>query len=163
MLNFCSGERVFGFQIHIVTENDKPNIIQRSLFQAILLKCQKAIATLFQTLKQFGIFIQREIKRGNKYDAIIMDPPSYGRGANGEVWKIENSIHDLVQKCTEVLSDNPLFFLINSYTTGLQPTVMENILRLSIGNKGKFDSYEVGLKTDEGIVLPCGCSALWTK
>ncbi len=108
-------------------------------------------------------FIQREIKRGNKYDAIIMDPPSYGRGANGEVWKIENSIHDLVQKCTEVLSDNPLFFLINSYTTGLQPTVMENILRLSIGNKGKFDSYEVGLKTDEGIVLPCGCSALWTK
>ena len=82
---------------------------------------------------------------------------------NGEVWKIENSIHDLVQKCTEVLSDNPLFFLINSYTTGLQPTVMENILRLSIGNKGKFDSYEVGLKTDEGIVLPCGCSALWTK
>jgi 23S rRNA (cytosine1962-C5)-methyltransferase len=108
-------------------------------------------------------FIQREIKRGNKYDAIIMDPPSYGRGANGEVWKIENSIHDLVQKCTEVLSDNPLFFLINSYTTGLQPTVMENILRLSIGNKGKFDSYEVGLKTDEGIILPCGCSALWTK
>ena len=108
-------------------------------------------------------FIQREIKRGNKYDAIIMDPPSYGRGANGEVWKIENSIHDLVQKCTEVLSDNPLFFLINSYTTGLQPTVMENILRLSIENKGKFDSYEVGLKTDEGIVLPCGCSALWTK
>ena len=109
-------------------------------------------------------FIQREIKRGNRYDAIIMDPPSYGRGANGEVWKIENSIHDLVSKCMEVLSDNPLFFLINSYTTGLQPTVMENILRLSIGKRGgKFDSYEVGLKTDEGIVLPCGCSALWTK
>lgn len=108
-------------------------------------------------------FIQREIKRGNKYDAIIMDPPSYGRGANGEVWKIEDSIHDLVKKCTEVLSDNPLFFLINSYTTGLQPTVMENILKMSIGNKGKFDAYEVGLPTDEGIVLPCGCSALWTK
>ena len=108
-------------------------------------------------------FIQREIKRGNKYDAIIMDPPSYGRGANGEVWKIEDSIHDLVSKCVEVLSDNPLFFLINSYTTGLQPTVMENILKMSIGNKGKFDSYEVGLPTNEGIVLPCGCSALWTK
>ncbi len=109
-------------------------------------------------------FIQREIKRGNRYDAIIMDPPSYGRGANGEVWKIENSIHDLVSKCVEVLSDNPLFFLINSYTTGLQPTVMENILRLSLkGYNGKFDSYEVGLETDEGIALPCGCSALWTK
>ena len=108
-------------------------------------------------------FIQREIKRGNKYDAIIMDPPSYGRGAAGEVWKIEDSIHDLVEKCKEVLSENPLFFLINSYTTGLQPTVMENILKLSLGNKGKFDAYEVGLPTDEGIVLPCGCSALWTK
>jgi len=109
-------------------------------------------------------FIQREIKRGNKYDAIIMDPPSYGRGANGEVWKIENSIHELVAKCTEVLSDDPLFFLINSYTTGLQPTVMENILKLSLkGKGGTFDSYEVGLPTDEGIVLPCGCSALWTK
>ena len=109
-------------------------------------------------------FIQREIKRGNKYDAIIMDPPSYGRGANGEVWKIENSIHDLVIKCREVLSDNPLFFLINSYTTGLQPTVMENILKMSLrGLDGKFDSYEVGLPTNEGINLPCGCSALWTK
>ena len=109
-------------------------------------------------------FIQREIKRGNKYDAIIMDPPSYGRGANGEVWKIENSIHDLVLKCTEVLSDKPLFFLINSYTTGLQSTVMENILKMSLkGLKGKYDAYEVGLPTDEGIALPCGCSALWTE
>ena len=109
-------------------------------------------------------FIQREIKRGNKYDAIIMDPPSYGRGANGEVWKIENSIHDLVLKCREVLSDDPLFFLINSYTTGLQPTVMENILQLSLkGLGGRFDAYEVGLPTNEGINLPCGCSALWTK
>ena len=109
-------------------------------------------------------FIQREIKRGNKYDAIIMDPPSYGRGANGEVWKIENSIHDLVLKCREVLSDDPLFFLINSYTTGLQPTVMENILQMSLkGLNGQFDAYEVGLPTDEGIALPCGCSALWTR
>ena len=109
-------------------------------------------------------FIQREIKRGNKYDAIIMDPPSYGRGANGEVWKIENSIHDLVLKCTEVLSDKPLFFLINSYTTGLQPTVMKNVLKMSLkGLKGKYDAYEVGLPTDEGIALPCGCSALWTE
>lgn len=109
-------------------------------------------------------FIQREIKRGNKYDAIIMDPPSYGRGANGEVWKIETCIHDLVKMCKEVLSDNPLFFLINSYTTGLQPTVIENILSLSLKDlKGKTEAYEVGLPTDEGIILPCGCSGLWTK
>ncbi len=107
-------------------------------------------------------FIAREIKRGNKYDAIIMDPPSYGRGANGEVWKLEDCIHDLVSKCSEVLSENPLFFLINSYTTGLQPTVMENILKLSLkGFKGTTEAYEVGLPTDEGLVLPCGCSAVW--
>ena len=107
-------------------------------------------------------FIQREIKRGNKYDAIIMDPPSYGRGANGEVWKIENCIHDLVSMCKEVLSDNPLFFLINSYTTGLQPTVIENILKLVLKDlNGNTQAYEVGLPTDEEIVLPCGCSGLW--
>lgn len=109
-------------------------------------------------------FIAREIKRGNKYDAIIMDPPSYGRGANGEVWKLEDCIHDLVENCRNVLSDNPLFFLINSYTTGLQPTVMENILKISLkGFKGKTEAYEVGLPTDEGLVLPCGCSALWVN
>lgn len=107
-------------------------------------------------------FIQREIKRGNKYDAIIMDPPSYGRGANGEVWKIENCIHDLVSMCKEVLSENPLFFLINSYTTGLQPTVIENILKLVLKDlNGNTQAYEVGLPTDEEIVLPCGCSGLW--
>ena len=82
-------------------------------------------------------FVQREIRRGRKYDAIIMDPPSYGRGPNGEMWKIESELYPLVEICTEVLSDNPLFFLINSYTTGLQPMVLKNILTLTVGAKFK--------------------------
>lgn len=109
-------------------------------------------------------FIAREIRRGNTYDAILMDPPSYGRGTNGEVWKIEDCIFDLVKNCVKTLSDKPLFFLINSYTTGLQPTVIKNILDLCLANKGGSTiAYEVGLPTNEGIVLPCGCSGLWTK
>jgi len=107
-------------------------------------------------------FVEREIRRGNKYDAIIMDPPSYGRGTSGEVWRLEDNIFEFVKLCTKVLSDKPLFVLINSYTTGLGATAMENVLRLAIGNKnGKYDSYEVGLKTNEGIVLPCGNSAIY--
>ena len=109
-------------------------------------------------------FVQREIKRGKKYDAIIMDPPSYGRGPNGEMWKIETELYSLVNLCTEVLSENPLFFLINSYTTGLQPQVIKNILQKTVANKigGRVDAYEVGLKTEEkGIVLPCGNSGIW--
>ena len=107
-------------------------------------------------------FVEREIRRGNKYDAIIMDPPSFGRGPKGETWKIEENIFDFVRLCSQVLSDDPLFVLINSYTTGLQPTVMSNILNATI-KKGVTESYEVGLPTEEaGIVLPCGCSALKT-
>ena len=107
-------------------------------------------------------FVEREIRRGNTYDAIIMDPPSFGRGPKGETWKIEENIFDFVRLCAKVLSNNPLFVLINSYTTGLQPTVMSNILNYAIPN-GKTESYEVGLPTEEkGIVLPCGCSALKT-
>jgi len=109
-------------------------------------------------------FVEREIRRGNFYDAIIMDPPSYGRGPSGEVWKIENSIFEFVDLCFKVLSKNPLFVLINSYTTGLQPTVMKNILTLaSKNNNVKFkqiDAYEVGLPTKENIILPCGASAI---
>ena len=105
-------------------------------------------------------FVEREIRRGNKYDAIIMDPPSFGRGPKGETWKIEENIFEFVRLCGEVLSENPLFVLINSYTTGLQPTVMSNILNATIKG-GKTDAYEVGLPTEEdGIVLPCGCSAI---
>lgn len=108
-------------------------------------------------------FVEKELRRGNKYDAIIMDPPSYGRGPNGETWKIEDNLYDLVKLCAKVLVDTPLFFLINSYTTGLQPTVIKNILKVALNNnKAEVDSYEVLLPTKEGIDLPCGCSGLAT-
>ena len=109
-------------------------------------------------------FVQREIRRGNHYDAIIMDPPSYGRGANGEVWDIEKNLNYLVEICSEVLSDNPLFFLINSYTTGLSSTVLSNILELTINRKyiGSITCGEVGLPiTSCGLVLPCGIYGRW--
>lgn len=111
-------------------------------------------------------FVQREIRRGNKYDAIVMDPPSFGRGANGEVWNIEESLFHLIKLCEEVLSDNPLFFLINSYTTGMSSKVLENILYLTINkkHKGNISSGEVGLPmTDSNLVLPCGIYGLWEK
>ena len=109
-------------------------------------------------------FVSREIRRGNKYDAIIMDPPSYGRGTNGEVWKFEENISDLVELCTKVLSDRPLFFLINSYTTGISSTVLENILRLNIKAKGKLSSGELGLPMkDSNLVLPCGIFSRWDE
>jgi len=109
-------------------------------------------------------FVNREIRRGNKYDAIIMDPPSYGRGANGEVWKFEENISDLVELCTKVLSDNPLFFLINSYTTGISSRVLENILKLNIKNNGTFSNGEIGLPmTNSKLVLPCGIYGRWEK
>ena len=108
--------------------------------------------------------VSREIRRNNKYDAIIMDPPSYGRGANGEVWQFENNIYDLVQLCTKVLSDNPLFFLINSYTTGISSTVLENILNLTVAKNhiGKITSGEIGLPMENSkLILPCGIYARW--
>ena len=109
-------------------------------------------------------FVKREIRRGNKYDAIIMDPPSFGRGANGEVWNIEESLYPLIKLCMEVLSDNPLFFLINSYTTGMSPKVLENILYMTLDKKykGKISSGEVGLPMkDSHLILPCGIYGLW--
>jgi 23S rRNA (cytosine1962-C5)-methyltransferase len=93
-----------------------------------------------------------------------MDPPSYGRGPNGEMWKLENELYSFVELCSKVLSDNPLFVLINSYTTGLQPQVLKNILELTVakGRGGSVDAYEVGLKTqEEGVILPCGNSGIW--
>ena len=109
-------------------------------------------------------FVEREIRRGNKYDAIIMDPPSYGRGPNGEMWKIENDLYKFVELCTKVLSENPLFVLINSYTTGLQPMVLQNILKLMLKDfKGKVDAYEVGIQTEEGISLPCGAGGMFVN
>ena len=110
-------------------------------------------------------FVSREIRRGNKYDAIIMDPPSYGRGANGEVWKFEENIDELIKLCTNVLSDNPLFFLVNSYTTGISSTVIENILKMNLKIKdGKYSCGEIGLPMkDSTLTLPCGIFAKWEK
>lgn len=109
-------------------------------------------------------FVNREIRRGNQYDAIIMDPPSYGRGANGEVWQFEENLDDLVKLCTKILSDNPLFFLINSYTTGISAKVLENILRLNINKKGKIEAGEIGLPMkNANLVLPCGIYGRWEK
>lgn len=108
-------------------------------------------------------FVEREIRRGNKYDGIIMDPPSYGRGPKGEIWKIEDAIFPLIQKCASLLSEKPLFFLVNSYTTGLQPGVLTYMLSTAISEAGykdfNVDSDEVGLPVSaSGLVLPCGAS-----
>lgn len=107
-------------------------------------------------------FVAREIRRGNRYDAVIMDPPSYGRGPNGETWKIEENLFSFVGDCVKLLSEKPLFFLINSYTTGLQPEVLKNILTLTLkGFNGTVEAYEVGIPTEEGINLPCGASGFF--
>lgn len=109
-------------------------------------------------------FVEREIRRGNKYDGIIMDPPSYGRGPKGEIWKIEDSIHDFVKLCTQILSDDALFFLINSYTTGLAPAVLTYMLSTEIQAKrgGTVMADEIGLPvSSNGLVLPCGASGRW--
>ncbi len=109
-------------------------------------------------------FVQREIRRGNKYDIIIMDPPSYGRGPGGEVWKLENEVYGFVELCSQVLSDDPLMVLINSYTTGLSPSVMEYILGAVVKKRfgGKVTGSEIGLRaTENGLILPCGASAIW--
>lgn len=110
-------------------------------------------------------FVEREIRRGNAYDAIIMDPPSYGRGPGGEVWKLEDQIYDLVKLCTGVLSDDPLFFLLNSYTTGLSASAMEYVLGVNMQKfGGSVSAEEIGLPvTATGMALPCGSSAIWSK
>lgn len=104
-------------------------------------------------------FIEREIRRGNTYDAIIMDPPSYGRGPSGEMWKLEENLADFVALTRKVLSDKPLFVLINSYTTGLQPTVIANILKSIFGNEN-VEADEIGLPSQDGLVLPCGATGV---
>lgn len=108
-------------------------------------------------------FVEREIRRENYYDAIIMDPPSYGRGPKGEIWKIEDAIHPLIKLCRELLTKQPLFFLVNSYTTGLAPAVLSYMLGTELGSfQGTVDAQEVGLPvTDSGLVLPCGASGRW--
>lgn len=110
-------------------------------------------------------FVKREIRRGNKYDIILMDPPSFGRGSNGEIWDIEKDLYPLVNLCSEILSDDPLLFLINSYTTGLSKTVLENVLNLTINNQhpGLITSDELGIKASNNLILPCGIYARWEK
>jgi 23S rRNA (cytosine1962-C5)-methyltransferase len=109
-------------------------------------------------------FVTREIRRGNRYDAIIMDPPSYGRGPSGEMWKMEDDLYKLIEKCILIMSNTPLFFLINSYTTGFSPIIIENILKLTLQKKygGHFESFELGLPIrTNNLILPCGSTARW--
>ena len=109
-------------------------------------------------------FVKREIRRGNKYDAIIMDPPSYGRGANNEVWDIEKDLFNLLNLCKEILTEDPLFFIINSYTAGLSPVVLDNLLKIILKNKkGTISSGELGIKSKNGLILPCGVYARYEK
>ena len=111
-------------------------------------------------------FVEREIRRGNKYDAIIMDPPSYGRGPKGEIWKIEDSIFPFIELTMDILSDDPLFYLVNSYTTGLQPAVLTYMLSMTVKKKygGNVESSEIGLPVSgNGLVLPCGASGRWSR
>ncbi|MBP5178218.1 MAG: class I SAM-dependent methyltransferase, partial [Lachnospiraceae bacterium] len=111
-------------------------------------------------------FVEREIRRGNKYDAIIMDPPSYGRGPKGEIWKIEESIFPFIELTMDILSDDPLFYLVNSYTTGLQPAVLTYMLSMTVRRKygGTVESSEIGLPVSgNGLVLPCGASGRWSR
>ncbi|MCR5556185.1 MAG: class I SAM-dependent methyltransferase [Butyrivibrio sp.] len=111
-------------------------------------------------------FVEREIRRGNKYDGIIMDPPSYGRGPKGEIWKIEESVFPFVNLAAQLLSDEPLFFLINSYTTGLQPAVLSYMLHTVLDpiHKGTVEAQEIGLPVkSNGLILPCGASGRWTS
>ena len=111
-------------------------------------------------------FVEREARRGNKYDVIIMDPPSYGRGPNGELWKFENNLYNLINACLKILSDKPLFFLINAYTTGISSTVLLNILKTTLEPVygGKIEAGEIGLPiTDNNLVLPCGIYGRWEQ
>ena len=108
-------------------------------------------------------FVQREKRRGNFYDGILMDPPSYGRGPGGEIWKLENELYGLVEACAGALTEQPLFFLINSYTTGLQASVLKNMIDMTVGKRhgGRSEADEVGLPVTAGGVLPCGASGRW--
>ena len=113
-----------------------------------------------------GEFVAREKRRGNTYDGIIMDPPSYGRGPGGEIWKLEDCIYELISQCEEVLSDTPLFFAVNSYTTGLSPAVMEYMLKTTLVPRfgGKTSCDEIGLPVSAtGGVVPCGATAIWEE
>ena len=113
-----------------------------------------------------GKFVEREIRRGRRYDAVIMDPPSYGRGPNGEIWKLEQNLYPFLELVRQVLSDDPLFFIINSYTTGLAPSVLHYLLGTVVGSRfgGECESQELGLPvTQSGLTLPCGAAGRWNS
>ncbi len=134
----------------------KENVVSSKL-------ADKSVRYIVDDVKKF---VAREIRRGNKYDAIIMDPPSYGRGPSGEVWKIEDELFPLVWDCMKILSDKPLFFLINSYTTGLSAEILKNILTMTLKKKfgGNVSADEIGLPmSSSGLVLPCGISGRWSE
>ena len=134
----------------------KENVISSGLVD-------KSVRYIVDDVKKF---VQREIRRKREYDAVIMDPPSYGRGPSGELWRIEDELYPLVCSCTELLSDNPLFFLINSYTTGLCATVLKNILSVTLQKKygGTIEAEEIGIPPEmSGLILPCGISARWSR
>ena len=134
-------------------------MVERAGENARLSGIQTGIRYIVDDCKKF---VQRELRRGHRYDAVVMDPPSYGRGPNGEIWKIEGELYPFVELCAGLLSDDPLFFLINSYTTGLQPMVLKNILTLTMKKyRGAADAYEVGIQTEEGIALPCGAGGIF--
>lgn len=108
-------------------------------------------------------FVKREIRRGNKYDIIIMDPPSFGRGAKNEVWQIEKDLYNLISDTSNLLSDDASLFIVNTYTTGMPKSVLENILKLTIKNKGTISSNELGFVDKDGLILPCGITTRWEK
>lgn len=108
-------------------------------------------------------FVKREIRRGNKYDIILMDPPSFGRGSKNEVWVLEKDLYSLIEDTTKLLSDDPLLFIVNSYTTGISSTIIENILKITINKKGNIASTELGIVSKDGLSLPCGNTTRWEK
>jgi 23S rRNA (cytosine1962-C5)-methyltransferase len=146
----------------IVHLDASKGMIQRAKEHAHLNGCQDRYIRFI--VDDANKFVDKEIRRGRKYEGIIMDPPSYGRGPSGELWKLEETLFDLVKKSTTLLSEQPLFFIINSYTAGFAPTVLTNLLMLTAGEQfgGTAYSEEIGLAaTQRPIILPCGCTAKW--
>lgn len=149
---------------HVVHVDAAKGIVAQAKENAAL--CGLSAAPIRYIVDDCKKFVERELRRGNHYDGIIMDPPSYGRGPGGEVWKLEDSIDDLIGLCAGLLSENPLFFLVNSYTTGLSPMTMQYMLerRLAPVHGGHAEAGELGLRvTGSGLILPCGASTRWYK
>ena len=144
---------------HVTHVDAAKGMVERAMKNAALSGVDRANTRFI--IDDCAAFVARELRRGNSYDAIIMDPPSYGRGPKGEIWRTEDDLFAFVKNAARLLSEKPLFVLINSYTTGLQPTVMANILSLTMPGGAEVSAYELALPTrDERVLLPCGCSAL---